>query len=158
MMPVDTLVQLASLSVYAATLIWGGLAFRDVACSEHPRSVRYIAFGLVTLSMMTAAIFIVVQWTWIVQQQWKILSLAETLGWLMYDWLNGLTHLAIILAVRAFMRWEQPRPCQATGVCPAHQLARREREQDREIDGIATGIEALQQRIDKLSETMTRDD
>lgn len=154
----DTWVQLLSLIVYVGAIVWGGLAFLDIRRSHHARAVKYLASGLVTLSLTTAGVFITAQIPWIVDQQWRVMSLTETLTWLLYDWLNGLAHLAIVLAVRAFMRWELPTPCQAGGVCPSSLLVRRAREQDQELTGMRASIQTLQQRIEHLAEDMTRDD
>lgn len=147
----DMLVQLASLVVYLATFIWGGLAYFDIRAARFSRPVKYIAAALVTLSLLTVTLFVSAQLPWIMNGQWREMPLVELLTWLMYDWVNGLAHLATVLAVRTLMRWEQPTPCQANGVCPSARLARRSHEQDRELSNVANEIDALQTRIDQLN-------
>lgn len=148
----ETYIHIASLAVYVAALVWSVLAFIDIRQSSYPRAVKYVASGLVMLSVMTAVMFIASQIPWILDKQWKTISLYEALSWLLYDWLNGLSHLALVLAVRAFMRWTPPTPCQSHGTCPSSALARREREQDRELSGLSRDIQQLQQRIEHITD------
>lgn len=153
----DAYVQLASLSVYVATIVWGGLAFVDIRRSHQARSVKYIAAGLTTLSIMTATMFVIAQIPWILEQQWRVSSVADTLAWLLHDWLNGLSHLALVLAVRAFVRWDPPALCLTHGVCPPGALARFHDERDQKLTGLTRDIAKLQARIDHLLEDMERD-
>jgi hypothetical protein len=146
----DVYIQLLSLIVYFAAIAYGILAAFDIRKSHHSLTLRYLASGLVLLSSATAIIFIIAQVPWIVEQQWRVMSFAETLAWLMYDWLNGLTHLAIVLAVRAFMRWEQITPCLHGGVCPSAILIRRDLEHDSKLSRLALDIDKLQRRIELL--------
>lgn len=147
----DTYVQMFSMLVYVAAIAWGCLAFIDIKHSKHHLSWRYMASALTLLSVSTALIFIFAQIPWIVGQQWRVMTTAEMMAWLLYDWLNGLAHLTVVLAVRAFMRWEFPTPCQSGGVCPSGILIRREREQDAELKNMARDIMKIQRRIEALN-------
>lgn len=148
----DIIIQLLSLVVYAAAILWGGLAMLDIRRSSHQIAIKYVASALVLLSVATAVAFSAAQSYWTLTGEIKSLSFSETAIWLLYDWLNGLSHLAVVLAVRAFMRWQLPTPCQAGGVCPCGALARKDKEQDRKLSGIASDIDKLQRRIEHLQE------
>ena len=153
MITADIAIQLLSLIVYLAAILWGGLAVIDIRRSHYPLSVKYVASALIALSVGTAAVFSVAQTYWSLTGTIQEMSFAETAAWMLYDWLNGLSHLAVVLAVRAFMRWEQSTPCQAAGgVCPSHRLVQREVEQDKELRGLSLDIDRLQSRIENLYE------
>ena len=154
----DAVIQLLSLIVYLAAILWGGLAVIDIRRSHYQLSVKYIASALIALSVGTAVAFSVAQTYWSLTGTINEMSFAETAAWMLYDWLNGLSHLAVVLAVRAFMRWDQSPTCQATGgVCPSHRLVRREVEQDKELRTLATDINRLQSRIENLYEDRTHE-
>ena len=154
----DIAIQLLSLIVYLFAILWGGLAVIDIRRSHYPLSAKYVASALIALSVGTAAAFSVAQTYWALTGTIHEMSLAETAAWMIYDWLNGLSHLAVVLAVRAFMRWEQSSTCQATGgVCPSHRLVQREAEQDNELRELTTDISRLQSRIENLYENRNRE-
>jgi len=145
----DSYIQLLSLIVYVAAILWGWLAFFDIKHSHHTLSVKYVASAVTFLSMLTAGLFIAAQLPWILEQQWKVMSFAETLAWLVYDWTNGLAHLSVVLCVRAFMRWELSAPCQH-GVCPSAALAREDAVHRQQLTVLGRDIAALQRRIGLL--------
>jgi hypothetical protein len=152
-MTTDLLIQLMSLLLYVATIFWGLLAFIDINKSHHQVSVKYIGSAVVFLSMFTAIVFIYAQLMWVKNEQWASLSIAETAVWLLYDWMNGLSHLAIVLLIRAFMRWEQLSPCQAAGgTCISTHVAASELEQDRRLAEVAEAIKYLNKRVERLGE------
>ena len=146
----DSIVQLLSITVYLAAIIWSGFAVLDIKKSSHGIGVKYIASGIVFLSASTSVMFIAAQIPWALAENQEQISFAEAISWLLYDWLNGFAHLAMILAVRSFMRWENRMPCMHGGVCPTAIIARRDRAQARQLSGIAQDIEKLQQRIEQL--------
>lgn len=155
---IDTLVQMASLVVYVLAIGWALVAAFDIRHSHHPAPTKYVAAALTALTAATAVVFIVAQIPWLIEQQWRVMSTAEAMAWLIYDWLNGLAHLATILVIRSFMRWRLPTPCQfPNGVCPSAHLARRAHATERGLSGVATEIEQLQARIDRLAETSASD-
>lgn len=147
----DVFIQLLSLVVYFAAIGYSMLAVLDIRRSHHSLPIRYIASGLVLLSSSTAILFIISQIPWITEQQWRVMSFAETLSWLMYDWINGLTHLAIVLAVRTFMSWKNKPNC-SCDIFSSNVWAKKDLDQDSKIEELSLDIAKLQQRIEKLDD------
>lgn len=144
----DSIIQLLSIVVYVAAVIWSGFAFWDIRQSHHALGVKYLAAGIVCLAVATALMFIAAQVPWALDEQQDQLSFSEMAAWLLYDWLNGFAHLAMILTVRAFMRWETNTPCQHGGVCPSAALIRRGRDQERRLNGIVTELAEMQRQLE----------
>jgi hypothetical protein len=144
----DSIIQLLSIVVYLAAVLWSGFAFWDIRQSHHSLGVKYLAAGIVCLAVATSVMFIAAQVSWALTGQQEQLSFTETAAWLLYDWLNGFAHLAMILAVRTFMRWESETPCQHGGVCPSAALARRNRDNERRIESVAGELLAMQRRLE----------
>ncbi len=151
-LPPDTIIQLLSIVVYVVAVIYSGFAFWDIRRSTHSLSIKYIASGVVVLSSATALMFIAAQTSWSLQSSQEHLGFVDAVVWLLYDWLNGLTHLAVILAVRTFIRWETKTPCQHGGVCPSVALAKKDKAMDAKLIGMAMDIAKIQQRIEQLDE------
>jgi len=152
-MIVDDLIQFLSFLLYVAVVLWGGICLYEIRKSHHPVSVKHIATALTTLSMFVAIVFIIAQYTWAINDQWKELPILEIVVWLLYDWTNGLTHLAVILAIRAFALWEIQAPCLAEGgVCMSHKLLEAERTQDSKLEEVTIAIDHLRQRVERLGD------
>lgn len=101
MTPTATIaVQGASMVVYVITIVVCVLAYIDTF-ELRKRSIEQMsARVLLVLTVIMSAVFIFNQSMYITNNSSQGVPLLEILGWLMFDWANGLTHLAFALATR----------------------------------------------------------
>lgn len=50
--------------------------------------------------------FSVLQYGWIVGGHDESVGTVESMGWMLFDFLNGFTNLAFVLALRLYLRWK----------------------------------------------------
>ena len=143
------IVNFASTLLYVMAAGFAGLVLWELRGSYRSAPLRIIAASLLSLSLLTCLAFIVLNGLWIVEQAWRDLSDASNVGWIVWDWLNGISHLSFVLAVRVFVQWE-PRPTCKHRHCPADTVIGAMHSQSHDIRELDRGFNELLDRIDAI--------
>jgi hypothetical protein len=104
--------QSASIIVYAVTIIASVFAYIETY-SLAPRSIEQMsARVLLSLTIVMSCAFVFNQSMYIANNSFSDVPFAEVIGWLLFDWANGLTHLSFALATRIAIVQRAMCPCQ----------------------------------------------
>jgi len=129
----ETLIQSASLVVYALVVVFSLITLREAAIHQRDKAVCIVVQSLMLLTVAMALIFMTLQWQYVMNKSWVGVPQAEVVGWIAHDWVNGVTHLAFVLAARVLVHWDlKPHaPCMNSGKCPGRlALAKTSRHSD----------------------------
>lgn len=141
----------AALVVYIGVLVYGSIALYESRITHHPTHIRYAIMSLVALSMSVSAIFSVMQVSWIYSSVWQNLSAVDNIGWMVYDWVNGMAHLAFILTARVFLSWKILPSCKRSA-CPANALMNVQRSQTNDLHMLGNAYNDLLSRLDEMAQ------
>lgn len=155
----EALFQSSSLVVYFAAVVFCFITLREVKYSHHPKAIKTLSYSLLALSLSMTLTFIVIQIAWVIHNHSDDITQPEAFGWVVYDWLNGITHLAFILSVRVFLCWKILPAC-LKDACPGTALAKRlaahTGESKSELMGISKDLEQLAAKIENVGKMNRR--
>ena len=115
--PCATVAHATTLVLYAATVIGGSVTAFAVRRVQDQIVRRYVG-TLLLLVMCASAVFLVAQIIWFEAIPAGDIGSGSNTVWLVFDWINGVTLLATVGALRIFCLWRYPRCADAPDNCP----------------------------------------
>lgn len=100
-------VHYSSIAVYVLAVVLGLDAVRHLFQSSHPPIIKELIAILLASCVLLCIAFVGMQTYWVTALEFNDISDAEALGWLIHDWVNGISHLSFVVSVRVFILWNQ---------------------------------------------------
>ena len=80
-------------------------SMRHIKDCKSRKCSQSIIYTLLIATMIKAIAFCLLQADWIINDYDSGIDDVASLGWMLFDFLNGLTNLMIIVAVRVYLKW-----------------------------------------------------
>lgn len=106
-MTMQASIHYASIVIYVLAILLALDTVRHVLKSEHVSIMKELLVTMLVTSGALAGCFSAMQIIWTVSGEYAYTTEWESIGWLLHDWMNGISHLAFILAIRVFVRWDE---------------------------------------------------
>lgn len=146
------IVNASSMLLYGMAVLFALIVLWELRGSYRSAPLRIVAASLLALSMLASSGFVGLNALWIAEEAWRDLSAPTNVGWIVWDWINGLAHLSFVLAIRVFVQW-QPRPVCKHLNCPADAVMGAMASHSHDIRELDRGFSDLLDRIDALHTT-----
>ena len=113
----EAIAHLASFVVYFAVLVMIWKTSGLLRCVKLLPLRQILAFFLSVSTVMCIA-FMSVQSIWVLRYGFEPMMTLESVGWLIFDWLNGLAYLSFVSAIRLAILWKPSCDgCEMAAVC-----------------------------------------
>lgn len=114
----EAIAHLASFVLYIANLVLIIQISRLLKCVQSESLRKMLSFFL-SVTVVMCLTFMAVQSLWVVNYGFEPMVTLEAIGWLIFDWLNGLAYLSFVLSIRLAILWKPScETCIARHSCP----------------------------------------